>query len=287
MVERYAVAGGMPLYLRELGRDRLETRVCRSVLDPRGPLFDEPRAILSQELREPRMYFTILEQLSAGDRTLGELAGALRTTASGLTVYLETLQELRIVARRVPITAPRTARDGHYRLLDPFIAFWFRFVFPYQEDLAAGLDPRRHYRAVIAPRLAEHVAPTFEEICREWARRRYGDRAQRFGPWWGRALDGLRARGARSSEEIDVVGTADRRVTVVGECRWRGRPVDLDVLRDLDAFKVPALRQGGVRVSRDLEVLLFSRNGFTARLREEARRRGNVRLVELAEVVGG
>ena len=287
MVERYAVAGGMPLYIRELGRDRLETRVCRSVLDPRGPLFDEPRAILSQELREPRIYFTILEQLSAGARTLGELAGALRTTASGLTVYLETLQELRIVARRVPVTAPRTARDGHYQLLDPFIAFWFRFVFPYQEDLAAGLDPRRHYRAVIAPRLPEHVAPTFEEICRAWARRRYADRAQRFGPWWGRALDRLRARGARFTEEIDLVGTADRRVTVVGECRWGGRAMDLDVLRDLDSFKVPALRQGGARISRDLQVLLFSRNGFTARLREEARRRGNVRLVEVAEVVGG
>ncbi len=287
MVERYAVAGGMPLYLRELGRERLETRVCRSVLDPRGPLFDEARAVLSQELREPRIYFAILEQLSAGERTLGELAGALRTTASGLTIYLETLQELRIVARRVPVTAARTARDGHYRLLDPFIAFWFRFVFPHQEDLAAGLDPRRHYRAVVAPRLAEHVAPTFEEICREWTRRRYADRAQRVGPWWGRALDQLRARGVRSTEEIDVVGVADRRVTVIGECRWRARAMDVDVLRDLESFKLPALRQGGVGVARDVEVLLFSRAGFSARLREEARRRGNVRLVELAEVVAG
>lgn len=42
-IERFAVTGGMPLYLDELGRGgSLRDRVCKRVLDSRGPLFDDP-----------------------------------------------------------------------------------------------------------------------------------------------------------------------------------------------------------------------------------------------------
>ena len=53
-VERYAVAGGMSLYLDELGGGgALPDRIRRRVLDPRGPLFNDPREVLEEELRTP------------------------------------------------------------------------------------------------------------------------------------------------------------------------------------------------------------------------------------------
>lgn len=287
MIERYAVTGGMPRYLRELGRGRLETVVSRHVLDGRGFLFNEPRAVLAQELREARLYFSILEQLAAGAKRADELGSSLRREANELSPYLETLQEMRIVEKRLPVTAAKTARGSLYRLADPFFAFWFRFVFPYQEDLSAGLTPEEHYRAVVGLDLSDHVAPMFEDICRAWTRRHYGETAQRVGRWWGNALNKLRASGERSSEEIDIVGISRARVTLVGECRWRRGRMSASILKELNEYKLPALRQAKIRIAEDAQVLLFSRGGFSEALRREAAENDRLRLVEIDDLVAG
>jgi hypothetical protein len=91
----------------------------------------------------------------------------------------------------------------------------------------------------------------------------------------------------RTSEEIDVVGIGPRGVAVIGECRWRREPMDVHVLDEVREFKLPAVRQSGARVDNDLQILLFARAGYTPKLKASAAESGNVRLVELSEVVGG
>lgn len=145
--QRFAIAGGMPRYLAALSAGNLRQAVCRQVLDRDGPLWDEARAILGQELRQPAVYFAILEQLAGGDKELGKLTNATRLPGATVSRYLATLAELRIVSRRLPLGAPATARVGHWRLDDAFLRFWFRFVFPYQAEAGGGLPgggPLRH-----------------------------------------------------------------------------------------------------------------------------------------------
>lgn len=50
-IERFAITGGMPRYLGELAHGELKHTICSRVLDPNGPLWNEGRAILEQELR--------------------------------------------------------------------------------------------------------------------------------------------------------------------------------------------------------------------------------------------
>lgn len=284
-IERYAVAGGMPRYLTELATGgSLRDRVCRRVLDRNGPLWDEVRVILEQELRQPATYFSILEQLAGGDKEVDEIAKRARLENSVVSRYLVTLEELRLVTRFLPIGAPPTARGGHWRLVDPFSRFWFRFVFPYQAELEAGLPPSELYDSIVGPQLADHVAPTFEALCRTWVRATRGRRAIRVGSWWGNAENEFRRRGERTTEEIDVVGAHERAVTVVGECRWRSRPAGPDLLDDLLTYKIPALRQAGHPISEQVEILMFSRSGFTAGLTRLAARHPNVTLVDAATV---
>jgi uncharacterized protein len=285
-VERFAVAGGMPMYLAELGaRGSLRAAVCRSVLDPRGPLFNDPREILEEEFRRPGVYFSLLEELAVRERGMDDLTSALRTPHSALGPYLAELVRMGLVEKLTPLTA---RRDLRYRLIDGFLRFWFRFVFPYQESLRSGLRPGDHFDAEVAPALAEHVAPAFESLCRRWVRSNLGARATLVGPWWGRALDRLRAAGERGSEEIDVVGSARSRVTVVGECKWTAARMGAGVLDDLERFKVPALRQAGARLAAaGPRILLFSRSGFKRSLTDAAAARDDVRLVGLEELVRG
>ena len=278
--ERYAIAGGMPRYLNALaGTADLADIVCDRVLNPNAALWDEGRTILEQELREPKVYFGILQELAGGDKESGEIASALRSDAQRMSKYLKTLQEMRLVERLLPTGADATSRLGHWHLRDPFLRFWFRFVFPFQDDLESGLAAHTLYKTEVAPVLNEHVGPEFEDYCRRWTRAHLP--VTRVGPWWGPALNRLRRTGERSTEEIDVVGMARNQVTVVGEARWRNKPMDVGYLNAIETYKLPALRQSRLRTAKAPHILLFSRGGYTAGLRQAADERHDLTLVDV------
>ncbi len=285
-IERFAVAGGMPMYLAELGRGGpLRKLVCETVLDRRGPLFNDPREVLEEEFRRPGTYFSLLEALATRQSGMDRLTTELGAPHSTLAPYLDELARMGLVERLSPAGG---RRDMRYRLADNFLRFWFRFVFPHQESLRTGLRPADHYAAEVAPALAEHVAPVFESLCRRWVRRNLGATATEVSPWWGRALDRLRREGSRGSEEIDLVGSARSRVTVVGECKWTEGRMTGRVLADLEAYKLPALEQDGLRLAAGgPQILLFSKSGFKHNLAEQAAGRDDVRLVGLDELDAG
>lgn len=282
LVTRYAIAGGMPLYLKRLGRKgSLRAVLCDEVFDPLGPFFDEGREVLTMELTGTATHFSLLAALSsAPSLEWTDLVARSRVDESAASRYIRILEDLHIVRSANPVFAPAGARRRRYRVADPFIRFWFRFVFPFQADLAAGLPPGVHYDRNVAPFLADHVAPAFEDICRAWVRAHYSATTDTVGAWWGLARHDLRRAKLRSNEEIDIVGARGDLVTVVGECRWQRRPMGSDVLRDLVDYKLPALAQTGVDVSR-ATIVLFSRAGFRKELVDEAARRGDVHLVDL------
>jgi AAA+ ATPase superfamily predicted ATPase len=286
-VERYAVAGGMSLYLDELGRGgSLRQRVCARVLDPRGPLFNDPREILEEELRSPGVYYSLLEELSTGKKSLAELAAALGRRTPDVQGYLRTLRGMQVADRNAPVTAREDERNHRWSLRDGFMRFWFRFVFPYQEDLKTGLAPSVLYREEIEPHLADHVSPVFEVLCRQWVLRT--GRATRIGAWWGSALNEHRRSKTRMTEEVDIVGVARAVVALVGECKWTKGPMSLKVLDDLHAFKVPAMREARVRfVGGGPHTVLFSRSGFTDSLVRAAEQRDDVTLISAEQLVDG
>jgi len=190
LLTAYAVAGGLPRYLAVVpGAEDPGGRLAAACLDPHGPLFDEPRAILAQELEVPHTYFSILSALASGPRPWGDLVLRSGVESSRLARYLQTLEDLGLVTRRVPVTD------------------------------AGGVSRDRLY--------------AIEDIARGWVRRTGHAAATRVGSWWGPALDEFRVSGARTREEIDIVGMARGRVTVIGEVRWRSKPLDVGILGDI------------------------------------------------------
>lgn len=286
-ITRFAVAGGMARYLAELGHGPLRDAVCENVLDRRSQLFDDPRAVLEQELRSPATYFSILEALADRPASTEQLTDKLKMRSSQLTFYLDTLREMRLLSSSMPVGAPDGSRSYKHRVSDGFIRFWFRFVFGNQEGLQEGLSPRDVWEGDIEPYLADFVAPAFEELCVRYARRVYGARAQKVGGWWGPALNKHRQARERFSEEIDVVGAHRRNLVLVGECKWTTYPMRKRVLDDLRDYKLPALEQERrLKVpARGPQILLFSRTGFSDDLMATARSDDTVSLVTLDELV--
>ena len=279
--ERYAVAGGMPLYLDRLASGSVRDAVCSQILDRNGALWNEGRAILEQELREPRVYFGILEQLASGDKELAEIAQPLRMETKAVAKYLTTLVDLRIVRRKQPLGAAANARSGHWHLADSFLRFWFRFVFPFQAGLESGLRAADLYDAEVAPALASHVAPVFEDWGRQWLRSTRGQQATTVDSWWGNAADRFRRNHERTSEELDGVGTLRNRVSLLAECKWTRRQLDAGIVRELDAYKIPALQDAGYKFTDELSIVLFCKAGYSKSLRDLAKRDHRIELVDV------
>jgi AAA+ ATPase superfamily predicted ATPase len=285
LVTRYAIAGGMPLYLRRLGRPgSLRSVLCEDLLTPLGPFFNEPWDVLEMELTGTAVHFSLLLALSRHqDMTWQELVTESHVSEGNASRNVRVLQDLHLVEAANPMFSEPTARQRRYRLRDHLMRFWFRFVFPWQEELQAGLAAGDHHDRNVAPHLAEHVGPAFEDLCRDWVRADRAGSGESVGRWWGPARHDLRRQRLATTEVIDVVAAAGRTVTVAGECKWTAQPMRRAVLDDLLQRKLPALAQAGVDV-RGAELVLFSRSGFAPELRSAAAEH-HARLVDLDRLV--
>lgn len=259
-IEAYAILGGTPAYLRQFDdREPLITNVVQHVLDPGGYLYAEPPLLLREELREPRNYFAILQAIAQGRTQLNEIAQATGLERQPVSRYLAILQDLQLVERRVPITAtqPDKSRKGIYRLREPFLRFWFRYVAAHVSALEAGLvEP---IARLVTDDLACFVGPAFEDLCAAWvaeqgALGRLAFVPERIGGWWSPA------------GEVDVVAVGAAGV-LFGECKWTERPVGTNILDDLKRKGEPLARQLG---QRDVRYALFAKSGFTPGLRRRA-----------------
>ena len=69
---------------------------------------------------------------------------------------------------------------------------------------------------------------------------------------------------------------------MLAECKWSGRPVGIDILRDLEARTDEVLHEAGLEKAA---FALCSRSGFTAQLIEIARERKDVHLYDWKDMV--
>lgn len=280
---RYAVAGGMPRYLDALARGDLADAIANAIVDPYSQLFNEPPTLLQTELREPTVYLSILARLAGNPQDLSALATGTGMDGKEVSRYLSTLEALRLVERRRPVGAHPKARVTQYRCTDHFIRFWFKFVQPFQAELEAGADPAAHVARNVLPSLPDHAAIVFEEAVVSWMRATHVGSTE-VGTWWGPALNRLRARKERFTEEIDAVALNGSTVEAVAEAKWTGRPMPATVLADLLEFKLPAMAQADLAVSNP-EIVLASKAGFSTGLISDAATLGNVTLIEARDLL--
>ncbi|MCH7660141.1 MAG: ATP-binding protein [Euryarchaeota archaeon] len=258
-IRSYAITGGTPMYLTQFDYSQsIAENVLSTVLSPTAILYTEPEFLLRTELRTPARYMSILEAVATGHTTPNEIAGATGIDSGPLSKYLQTLRRLRLLDREVPVTASKKqSKRSHYGVADRFLRFWFRYVEPNRSSIEEA--PGMVFDETIEPTLPDHVATTFEEVCREavWEGVRRGefDPYSEIGSWW------------YGEDEIDIVGLApDDERLLLAECKWTANPVGYGLIEDLRS-KAERVRWGpGTRTER---FALFSKAGFTDGLRDD------------------
>ncbi|NJL27995.1 MAG: ATP-binding protein [Thermoanaerobaculia bacterium] len=222
-VEAYAVWGGTPRYW-ELAADHpdLKTAIRELVLSPLGVLYEEPTRLLLDDLRDTTQAASILSVIGQGCHRLSEIAARLGKPATSLTRPLGRLIEMGLIARELPFGNPeRTGKRTLYKIVDPFLRFWFRFVEPNRSRLEARLIDA--VETEIASRLNHHLGEVWEELARASAPRleafgRAWKPAQRF---WGAGAGSPAARDRLGGREHGRPRAAGGRGEVVGTGRPR------------------------------------------------------------------
>lgn len=273
-VRAYAVYGGTPAYLHTIEPDRpLNENIQDNILTRGSYLYDEVRFILQQELREPRNYFAILQALAAGKTRLNEIKQA--TGLDGATAYLDTLQQLHLIERQVPVTEtqPHKSRRGIYRLKDQYLRFWFRYVHPNRSQLEHG-GTHSILENQVLPEIDHFSSLAFEEICQQyfWQDGLSGNLSflpDNIGRWWG------------AKEEIDLVVVGEKDAILV-ECKWSSHPVGTNILADLERKGSVVQRELG---DRKIQFALCSRSGFTPQLVESLTNRSDALLLDLFQIL--
>jgi AAA+ ATPase superfamily predicted ATPase len=230
-VEAYAVWGGTPRYW-ELAGDHPDLRsALRSlVLSPLGVLSEEPARLLLDDMRDTTQAASILSLIGQGCHRISEIAARLGKPVTTLSRPIQRLAEMDLITRELPFAEdPRTAKRALYKISDPFLRFWFRYVDVNRSRLGAGLVTQ--VEEEIGQRLGHHIGEIWEELARasvprlDLAGRSWGP----AGRWWGPGLD-------RRPLEVDLVASSlDRGSVLIGEVKWAA-PSDAErLLAELDA----------------------------------------------------
>lgn len=243
IVAAWSMWGGLPRYW-DLAAPYADRRaaVDALVLDPTGPLHDEPSRLLLEELPPAIGLRPILDAIGAGAHKLSEIAGRIGIPATSLGRSMVRLVELGLVTREIPFGEPeRSSKRALYRLADPFLRLWFALVASRRAMLATA--DRRARLQWFDQRAPQLDAASWEDLCRLAVPRLRGALGHEFGPaqrsWGG------------SGPEWDVVAAADGgRVLLLGEAKWSAKTTTAAAVRSayasLAARGVPAGLRGDV-----------------------------------------
>lgn len=269
----YAITGGVPKYI-ELFYDEQDiyTSIENSILSKNSFLYDEPNFLLQKEVSEIGSYFSILRAISLGNRKLSQIASILEIKQTSISKYLQTLINLDILEREVPITEqnPERSKKGLYKIKDNFLKFWFSFVYPnnsYLEMEHSDFVLNKIKKTLID----NHVSFVYEDVCIDYIRNKFSVEnpwniyLDKIGRWW----DG--------NNEIDVVAyDSDGNDIVFCECKFWKDKVGCNILYELEE---KAKYVNWKNDKRNNYYIIFSINGHTDELIALAKERNDVVLL--------
>ena len=241
-MDHWAAWGGVPRYWELASEhDGRAAAMKHLALDPLGVLHLEPERLLLDDLTEITRASSLLSLVGRGAHRVSEISGRIGIPSTSLSRPLSMLVDLGLLERESPWgRSPRDSKRSLYRIADPFLRTWFRFIEPARSRLEAGqIDP---VAADIESRWSHHLGESWEDIARQSVAHLdiHGHRWEPAARWWGPGLD-------RKPLEIDIVAKSrgDPDLMLCGEAKVAANAADVDrqllELRDR-AARCPPLR---------------------------------------------
>jgi len=272
----YSIVGGVPQYL-DLWNENVDIgdNIREMFLVKYRYLFDEPLNFLKQELREPKLYSSILKAISEGYSKLNEISTKIGEPYDKTAVYLKTLVMLRIVEKINPIFEKDKTKKSVYKIKDNLFKFIYRFVYP-NIILIEQKKDEKIYMENIKPYINEFTGHIFEQVCKDYLMKKSKLEELPFvieeiGTWWGTN------NKLKIQEEIDIVCVSKNKA-ILCECKWRNEKVGIDVLDKLKR------RMELLPNINEVYYYIFSKSGFKKSLEKEALVDDKIKLINISDI---
>ena len=181
----YSVLGGYPELWSYFERSKpVKDNLIEMLLHRNGPLYHRIRGNITEKLREPAVYNTILCTLAAGNEKLNDIHERTRYSRAKISVYLKNLIELNIVEKVYSFESAgyRNVQKGVYRIIDPYVKFYYKYLFPNMSDFYE-MDGNEFYLKHIAPGISTDLENTYCKICKEKINKHY----KSVEEWYGKS----------------------------------------------------------------------------------------------------
>ena len=258
LLKFYSITGGIPAYLLKLDEGKsFEENLLNKVFDKTEFLYNDARALILEEVKEPRNYFSILRAISFGKNTQKEISDFTGILASSVGKYLDVLKGMRLIKRTVPVTEnPEKSRRGTYELADNYYSFWFRFVEP-NADLVENQTAREYLEGKeFKEKFNTYLGKVFENVCKEYLIELNKKKAIEFnkiGKYW------------LNETEIDWLALGEKQNTAC-ECKYSNKIIEENDLLKLEE-KTQEIRE---MQGKEKKFVFFSKSGFTKKATEYA-----------------
>lgn len=228
-VTEYSIWGGVPRYWELRAEEKsFKKAVVDIILDRYGILHEEPARLFLDDMRESVQAFSILSVVGNGSNRLSEIAAKLNKPATQLSRPIDNLIQLGYLKRDVPFgELEKNSKKGIYRIQDPFMNFYFSFLFPNLSRLELGLTDQVF--KTFESRLSRYVSTEWENLCRRSVPMLPVNNIEFdiASKWWGSDLK-------NQPVEFDVVAeSTDKKHILIGECKWSRIGNPDSILKDL------------------------------------------------------
>ncbi|MCX4340682.1 MAG: ATP-binding protein [Lachnospiraceae bacterium] len=270
-VEAYAILGGIPgLWNQFDDRLTIQQNICRNILDSNSFLYEEGERILTDQLREPGVYNTIMASIAAGAHKLNDLYLHTEFSRAKISVYLKNLIELELVEKvfSYDTAGKENVQKGIYRISHPFVDFYYTYIYPHLSDLQM-LSVGEFYNHYIMRDFRRYVSGYFKLVCRQHLAR-LGERHRlpidcgTIGEWIGKA------------GSLDIIAQDQEGRTLIGLCNWE-KPMTYEDYENLLLYAKKA------KISADY-IYMYTAFRFDEKLNLEAKVKSNLKLVQISDL---
>ena len=228
--DAYLLTGGMPMLCDEWPRGKgAEAYLTAAVGSAASMFVTGAIRVLEAEFPTEAQARDVLSAIGTGERTFTNIArsaGGLQHAS--LNRSLDILVAKRIVTKELPLsTTP--SREARYRVSDPYLQFWLRFIGPHLSEIDRGRGDLivKRFKTNWSTWRGKAVEPIVREAL---------FRLAPFGSIDANTVGGYWTRSNRL--EVDLIG-ADRspiaqKITFAGSIKWRDtQPFDQNDLTEL------------------------------------------------------
>lgn len=226
----YMLTGGVAKYvalLMDVGATS-KAKMLRCALATDSPFLTEGTELLVSEFgRDYGTYFSILQLIAGGMTMQSEIDSVIGKNTGA---YLSNLHEdYTFISKNIPILSKPGVRSIKWQIEDPFLRFWFRFVYPYQGLIESNQTSL--LLQYVTDNYMQFTGKTLERFYHDWAMQ--SGRYTRIGNWWDK----------KGENEINMVALNEfEKTCVIAEIKRNPKKLSLSGLEAKAAVLLPILK---------------------------------------------